>query len=331
MSGTFACFLCGRELRTGTRRCPACGGNPVAGAEEAQERLDSAHLLNRALETLGVLRLLFIASAVVTGLLAVLLSLLLGAFGKGWVSLPVAYLGACTLVAGVAAWDVVRHPLPWSLAFALLETLTLFLGVLGVVTGKTSPVGLAVTALLAGGGWYAVVLSSRMKEILRRHPGLFAARRLLGAGPAAPSGSVSRKLREKGREETRIARRRLLIHGGGAAVSVLLLGAGLHAWMHPAPEPAMDGFRTAWNTASWKDLAAGFDPPSRERLERGISILLRRRGWYETPPPIGEPSSVERTGERVRVLYAVPGGELRADWELRDRRWILTGMRFPER
>jgi hypothetical protein len=323
MDGTVACFFCGEEVRRGARLCPACGENPAQGAASAQEKYDAGRELHEAIRFLGSLRLYFGLGAGFSALMAGI-AVMVGA-GPG----PVAMLGLVAAVAAAAAWDVYRRPVPWSLALALLQSANLGLAAWGFAGGRTGIVSVVVAFLLTAAFWHGFASARKLKDTLRRFPDLYASRKLLG-GRTAPEGTASRKLRGRGRTEDRIARRRILLFAGAAVAAAGLVGVGVWSWMHPGPEAALDGMRADWNAGSWGAVAARFDPVSRERMEKGMRALLRKRGWDSRPPALGVPVRMARDRERVVAYYEVPGGELRVDWELRNRTWVITGMKFPE-
>lgn len=316
-------------MRTTGGACPSCGADTGDDPGTAEDRIEASRELQHALAALETLRWIYVVIAVLAGLVLGSLLVAMG-FPRDAFGLPLyGTLAGVLLASAGAAWDVARHPRAWALATALPVT-ALFLLAFATSGGRIS-VGVILTGLSAGGLWYGAYLLFRMGRILQAHPDLRLARILRGGDPEAAEGAVAGKLRRRSEEETARARRRMLVFGGGALAGALLLGFGIHAWLHPGPRAALDGFRDSWNAARWTAVGERFEPGVRERMTRSMETLLRRRGWQEKPPRLVQPAVEEAGEDAIRAVFTVPEGEIRTHWRLREGTWVLTGMEFPER
>lgn len=328
------CPICGAGREPGAAACTACGRSGDADSGSA-DRVRVGRELDHLLSVLESLRRIYFLFAILLGGLFFVVILFAGHAIRGS-TLAAAFtvlLGVSAAFNAVAAWDVYAHPRFWSLLLAVLATPLLLLSGLGLLGDPSvlAALRLVLVALGASGLWYGAYQTLRLGDRLRTHPDLAAARRLRARSRTTPEGKASRHLREKGRIGDAERRRHALVYGGGAVGVALLVAAGIYSWLHPALEPAAEGFRSSWNSADWAGIEARFEPAQRERMGKGLAVLLKRRGWLAAPPALEAPRIEERRAGRSAAAFPVGGDAVETEWVLRDGTWTLATVRLPER
>jgi len=330
------CPVCGLVLEPGAPSCPACSPSGDAGPDPG-DRVRIGREMDHLLSVLASLRLIYFMFAVLLGGLFFTFILFAGHAIRGstLAAAVTVLLGVAAASNAVAAWDVYAHPRFWSLLLAVVATPLLLLSGLSFLAGPGVFAGLRLllVALGTSGLWYGAFQTLRLGGLLRTHPDLAAARKQRAKAGALPEGKASRRLREKGRIADAAGHRHALVYGGGAVGAALLVAAGVYAWLHPPVETAADGFRSSWNSADWAGIEARFEPAQRDRMGKGLRILLRRRGWLESPPSLGEPTIEEKRSGRSAAVFGIgaAGESVETEWTLADGTWTLASVRLPER
>lgn len=285
-----------------------------AGSALEHRRMDRAVGVLRSLRwSLASLSFVF---AVFGGVL-----LLAGAPGDRFPGAAVHLVAA--LLAAAGARDVFARPRTWSLFGAiavagLIAWETVQVARLGSFPRELAPRFAALLVALAGFG-FGAVQAFRMRD-LHRDRGEALAAALESAGRRAPAARALGFLRRHAR---------LLAAAAAAALAAAVL---LPILLAPPPfEPSLDAFRDSWDTGDWIAVGAMLDPGPAPRMRRDLGILLARRGWRDAPPPLGPITRTAARGSRACAWFALAGGELRTDWQYRADRWVLTGVRLPDR
>ena len=341
------CTECGVALTAGSsppseqRPTAAGAASPSRGpaAAEASERMDSARAMAHVKRTLKSVQLLFALGSAIYLMQFVILAAALGAASGelpliAWLAL--ALIGLLSALAGVGAWRILHEPLLWCLSLASMNTLDLAWGL-----ARTSLQGgwtLAGGSLLGGlllfrmvwavALWVVVLQVARVRVHILRHPDLWnalrhhtrrkALREQLG-GAESVSDRGARRARARRMPAWQLA-------AASAAVLLATWGVWAYATREPPLEVALTEFRTAWHSSRLDDLTARFSSPN---MVDSFERVLHRRGWPGAMPLLGEPRLT--TGDqRAEVRFDCDAGELRTSWELRDREWLLTQLRFPE-
>ncbi|MEQ1890906.1 MAG: hypothetical protein ABL998_00040 [Planctomycetota bacterium] len=212
------------------------------------------------------------------------------------------------------------QPFVCSLLLASLHTLT----VVGELVTGGLPIGRIVVAGLL---WLAVVPTVHVKALLRAHPDLFAARRLLGDTSAHGLDYYEQRRRASVRAWRRI--------GITSAVLLLVVGlASFGAWSHrPAPTPPVDGavaaFRAAWQAGDPAALAQLCHPESQDHMRGSFERLEQKKGWGSGWPALAEQELRGQSGARVEVWFRLVGGELRTGWTLDEQGTWRLGFLDP--
>jgi hypothetical protein len=332
-----ACHACHAVLPTESRFCPECGaawephatgadGTPAPKPSLA-ERRHAALDLGRARRAIGIVRGIFWFYVVVFSL---------GIFGGlALLRAPEAMepdealllVGMCTLLAVLAlagANLAARHPFACSVSIASFWSLGVALqalaGELGIV-----PVAIAVVL------WVLVIPTVRVARLLRAHPDLYVARRILGAHPADGTHGAQ-VLRDSGRR----AWLRLGVQATALVLLVALATAGAWSRRPRSPGAWIAGLADAWNRADADALVALFADERQAAEREHLAGALARRGWDTAWPRLERPdvaalvpvaAADQVTGHRYRFTAA--DTELHTRWLRAQGGWVLDEIWLP--
>lgn len=333
------CVACHAVLPQGVRYCPECGrdshaGDAAVAPPTARERKIASRELNKASRSIEFVRnVLWIPT-----ILFFLLSLApIFALTDPRVSLPavlvlVALYLLPVLLCLIAVTRIALNPFAWTLVIAILSTVALVLQLAGFVTAtRLGALPLLITlsdALIVLGLWLAMPSMTRVRRLLRQHPGEFAARALLGVVAT----------RDVGAEELRrLALRAAWKRAGvyiGIAVAVVVLATTV-AWTGFRPRPlerTLEKFTEAWNRSDVDGVVA-FVASERASAERASIEKVRvARAWSSLPPLVPATGAVLRAleGPKEVVLHLVGRDEsVTLVWARSGAAWELTRLDLP--
>jgi hypothetical protein len=294
--------------------------------ERARARVKAAESLvvQRGESAIQALQGIYAVGAVVyiglAGLVAAAFLAVPGSFGKGAVvALLVLLVPATILILG--AIFVRRRPFPWAIATATLVSLGRLEPLLA---GRFSLVGIAWCALL----WVAAVAAYRLEQLRRRHPDAYFARSARGeTAVARADGATARARRRQGGASAGTWK----WVAGVAGVVALLVGARAIATRPEPIDRAISRFQDAWDAGDVNALGAMFREPQGGDRARRLDAIFDDRGWTPRPPAAVRGSVETRNDEGavVRFVLADDEGEVVTTWSLRDRMWVVEGLRIP--
>ena len=323
-----ACSDCGAVLPEDVRFCEECGvprsGTTRRRVVSAQEQIEVSERLRRAgiviqwavwmYRAMGVALVLWLTFGFVYG----------GVDGPG---IAIVLAGGLVAIALFAGSVLVRnHPYAWSIGLASVVTLASVLALLS--TGNSRALAWAITA------WTAVPATASVRRILQQYPDVFAVREFKGELRGLPHGATVQALRQRVRQARNRTLKAVLLWGGGTFVACGVIVAIVVGATAPPTAPAIETelmtFAGEWNAADWRAVGNRFDDAQRERMTKGLAILLKRKAWEKHPPRLGEAVVPGEVGRRVRVSFPTERGTVLSDWAQRGGRWVLTGVKLPE-
>lgn len=331
-SGGRTCPVCGAISAATARFCEECGAalDSAPAPASGEDRRYANRQLVRAEQWIKLLRTLWTIQGVLLGVISALVVAVGAAFHEEAKSSLLYLVGLLGLLLAalflVGAWQVRRHTLVWSLALATLTSVLFVLGIAGGSVPGIDDVFLLVSS------WAGVGAALPLHRIQQEFPDLRLARKLRGElrGRRAPRHERGRSERMARRRDRGGWKRKLLIWGGVITAAVLLAVQVWRSTLPPSLTPSLRSFAEAWESGDAEGLAAFREPEDQPRFVRHFEMVVEELGWQEGTPPLGS-LSVSGSDVRRRATWTVPGAErdLRTNWTLRDRRWVLTGVQYP--
>ena len=327
----------------------------AADEELADEEIDrtTAHReLVRVRGSIDRIRALYLAIAIITGLLATLMGFI--AFRGGdrvepvvaWVTFLV--LAGITVLFLVGRQRVRHQPYFWGVLIASLVTLVVVLEWGGFLSGNIEfSRALIVHTAIAIGAWGAAATLANVKKMMDAHPELRIAKRIRGEDTRVSTTRGEIGEREPARRQ-QAKRNRLIGVGIGAAALVALFlipplfseataGGGNHSGTTREPRPEITAsfdeiraqFEAAWEA---KDIAAIGElyPPEKARYRRRLAARFDKHDLNDFPP-LGEPAVRKTMRTRRDLTYPRPdGGTVRFEIEYLDDRWVMNRLIFKD-
>jgi hypothetical protein len=250
-------------------------------------------------------------------------------------------LAAAAAVAGSIL--VAQQPFFWGIVMGLLVTPVTLAMVLEYGIGLLTLFMMVVVVAT----WGALPSLSKVSGLLRNHPDLYAAHRILGTGLARGGRHRGRDLsREEQGEVLAASIRKSRVVSAVAALGtfalavVPILRAQLqpseaqveaHAAVEAPPlEPVIEEFLEAW-AGSDAAAVAGFFPPSHaEKMQTNVESIAATRGWGASfpQPRAWEATPISPTSAQVDLELAE--GRLITRWLVDEEgRWVLAMIQPP--
>jgi len=309
---------------------PAAGRYESDAETDPQTRQEISRVIGSARRGLQGLRLLFIGDA---GLLGLMFLLSLGTDSDVFKVVT----GALCVAAVLGAIFVVRYPLVWATALALFHSGLAVLVTVGRIGGLQRWIAVTICFLL----WGAVGMAKNMRDLLRRYPDVWAAKRMLGQG-RAPDGMGS-KWRDLSAREKAASRKRLLLFvvlPVVLAIAALILFAGSEnerpgtPQAPPTPQaplqPRLDALQKAWNEQSLREIRALFAEDVAPHKARLLAKLFRRREWMSKRPPITFQHRDSVVPHQVAIFWSIEGETklMQTDWQWEHGAWWMLDLKL---
>ena len=288
--------------------------------------------IGRVHRGLATLRGLLVVDATLLGLIVIPTFI----FGEpGPITLA---LAAIFVAAVVGAVLVVRNPYPWTLGLAIGHTLLALL--MWLAPGFSAIVASLIAALL----WWAVSVAANARNLKRAFPDAWAENSRTYTGLS--EDAVGSKFRDRAKQERAAKRKQMLLYVV-LPIVVLIVGVIVMANMRDdeptyptAPKvekptkplgPRAEALRAAWNTSDFDQVRELIAPSERDKLERLVRKVIRRRKWKDDWPHAGAPL-LERYDDTRRYAHheLVGYGALKVSWVWEDGNWWCVRLGFKK-
>lgn len=324
------------------RFCEACGKPMDTSAPEklsaldAQERRRVNRELGRAFAVIKRVRLVFIACAVLAAVALLISAIAYSEFDDEQLLLLVIPAAVCVFFV-LGAIFLVRAPFVWALSLSCLLTLEV---ILTFAMGSFPGVLLILMTL---GSWGATASVVNVKKLLRQHPDLVGAQRILGTRQRAPESATTARLREKKRE----TRQKVAVFAGLVLVLIVVISfvVGLtggsngsqgtaHASTAPkSPDyrPYVATFEKAWNAGNRQGIVELFDPDVRDWQLKRLARRLEQHAIDATFPTLTDYNVIlipRNNPQKVKAYWSIPTSRLRTEWHHEAGKWVLVRLSF---
>jgi hypothetical protein len=334
-----ACIDCHAVLPQGVRHCPECGrdsldGDAAVPPPTARERKLASRELHEASRAIEFVRNVLWVPTILFFLLSLapLLALTDPRVPMAAVLVLVAVYLLPLLTCLIAVTRIALNPFAWTLGIAILSTVVFVNQLTGVaIAGHIGSLRLLIAgaeALIVLGLWLSMPSMVRVRRLLRRHPGAFAARALLGVVASRDVGAD-----ELRRLAVRAAWKRAGVYVAIATGVVALVVAVVWAEFRPRPlERTLDGFTEAWNRSDLNGVVA-FVAIDRSTAERArLEKVRTARAWSSLPPLVPATGAVLGALEgpqEVRLHLRGRDECVTSVWARSGAAWELTRLDLP--
>ncbi len=332
------CPSCEEPLEAGQAFCPACGEGVGEDQEEVpgkskERRRQASRQLVKAFGFLKLLRVFFLLGVFIS-LLAMAGTLFLvkeNIFPLWMVYLVfLMHLGiAC--VKFIGARMVFYRPLFWSVLLAGLVTLA---RTIDAAQNDFSPVWTVGGLIWAGLFWALVPATARVRRLIEENPDLHIARMITGSTRRSSGLSGKELLADQKLAERRAWRKSLMICGGGAVVSLLMLFTTISQFHRPGFEKVWENFQSDWESGDPGKVASWFPFAQRAEEQENLMAIAKDRNWGDDWPPLEDAVMTfdemeSREYGRQRVEADIPTGQGTWMWASQEQEWELQSFTLP--
>ncbi len=205
-----------------------------------------------------------------------------------------------------------RWQLRIAAAFSSFAALLLFASPLGWILGVVSAVY-----------WKGVLVNHDLDRLRAECPQAF----LDGAGEEYNHHKLSRLRRSRGKRTTG-PHRFLYITVPLVLATIVCGGVALLRDRVPGPQEIIVEFQAAWNASDTKSVAALSAPGREERWIKRINRQDRNRKWHGVLPSLDRVVEDPRRSDSIWVTYSGADGELRAQFAVFGKEWVLKSLDY---